>query len=62
MKEVSDSNMAYTSKVTRISGRLHITNIENTAKIITTDLNLIKAVSRMPLFTLRPLKWNRTGI
>jgi len=45
MKEVSDSNMAYTSKVTRILDG-YITNIENTAKIITTDLNLIKAVSR----------------
>ena len=35
MKEVSDSNMAYTSKSRILTV---ITNIENTAKIITTDL------------------------
>jgi methyl-accepting chemotaxis protein len=45
--KVNTSNLAYTQKVTEILDG-YITNLENTAKIITGDLNLIKTVSRDP--------------
>ncbi|NLL95518.1 MAG: methyl-accepting chemotaxis protein [Clostridiaceae bacterium] len=45
IEKVNTSNLAYTQKVTEILED-YITNLENTAKIITGDLNLIKSVSR----------------
>jgi len=45
--KVNTSNLAYTQKVTEILDG-YIVNLENTAKIITGDLNLIKSVSRDP--------------
>lgn len=45
IEKVNTSNLAYTHKVTEILEG-YITNLENTAKIITGDINLIKTVSR----------------